>query len=301
MEDLGEMAGIKVFLSYAHRDEALQKEFAEHLGALKREGIIQVWWDHQIPLGSNWDEEISRELETADLILLLVSPSFLNSPFCYEKEMRRAVERHKAGGACVIPIILRACHWEPAPFAQIQGMPKNMKPVTSWPKGERDAVWAEIAKGIHQAAKVCAARQEASTGSFNPKGFQDRFKEDINISLDDDVKAPSSVDKDHLHNHKNNKYNFNVGVCSFLICFLISSAVSIILYNDQLSRNSYEALEKTRIGLIATTLTASLLNSLVLNGIKAKINSLSLAIFISIVLSPIIFFVVFAIVFSFFV
>src|SRR5690242_5153292 len=104
---------IKVFLSYAHEDEELRNELDKNLGALKHENIIAVWSDQQIRPGSDWNEEIVRELETADLILLLVSPAFLNSAFCYSKEMRRAIERHDAGTARVVPIIVRDCYWQP--------------------------------------------------------------------------------------------------------------------------------------------------------------------------------------------
>jgi TIR domain/PEGA domain len=153
------MTGIKVFLSYAHVDETFQKELDQHLGALKHEGIIEIWWDRQLPPGADWNQEILQELEAADLILLLVSPAFLNSDFCYKKEMRCAVERHNAGMARVVPIFLRACHWTPAPFAKLQGLPNDMKPVASWPKGKRDAVWTEVAKGIHRAAEECIAHR----------------------------------------------------------------------------------------------------------------------------------------------
>jgi hypothetical protein len=78
------MAGIKVFLSYAHEDEALQRELGKHLGALKHEGVIEIWWDRQIPPGDDWNQEILKELEAADLILLLISPNFLDSSFCYK-------------------------------------------------------------------------------------------------------------------------------------------------------------------------------------------------------------------------
>ena len=146
--------GVKVFLSYAHKDEDLRDALDEALGALKHERIIEVWWDRKILPGAEWSDEIIRELEAADLALLLVSPAFLNSPYCYEEEMRRAVERHQAGTARVVPIIMRPCHWEPAPFAKLQGLPKDMKPVTKW--RDRDAVLADVAAAIHRVAKELA-------------------------------------------------------------------------------------------------------------------------------------------------
>lgn len=149
---------VKVFLSYSHKDEALWSELNKHISALKQEGIIKVWWDREVLPGGDWNNEVSQELEAADLIFLLISPDFLNSEFCYREEMRRAVKRHEAGTARVIPIILRPCYWAPAPFAKLQGLPEDMKPVTSWPKSKRDMVWAEVAKSIHKAADACAAQ-----------------------------------------------------------------------------------------------------------------------------------------------
>jgi TIR domain/NACHT domain len=150
---------INVFLSYSHKDEALQKELNEHLGALRRELIIETWWDRQIPIGNDWSEDIARELNAADLILLLVSSAFLDPTHCYNKELRRAIERHDAGDARVVPIILRACYWQPAPFAKLQGLPKDMIAVTAAPENKRDEVWAEVARNIHQAAIICSSHK----------------------------------------------------------------------------------------------------------------------------------------------
>lgn len=153
---------IKVFISYAHEDEGLWKELDRHLGALKHESIIEVWSDHKIVPGTDWNESILWQLETADLILLLVSSAFLDSPYCYGEEMQRAVARHKTGTARVVPIALRSCDWELTPFAKLQGLPRRMKPVGEVSKRQRDTVWTEVAKGIRQAAQACAASRPLS-------------------------------------------------------------------------------------------------------------------------------------------
>jgi hypothetical protein len=151
---------IKVFLSYSRVDEELRDELNKHLGALRHEGIIETWSDQEIPIGGDWSEEISEELEGADLILLLVSKDFLDSPFCYTYEMRRAVERHFGGLAVVIPILVHECYWAPTPFAAIQGLPRGMVAVTEMPN--RDRAWAEIAEEIHQVAIEIEARRSPS-------------------------------------------------------------------------------------------------------------------------------------------
>jgi hypothetical protein len=170
---------IKVFLSYAHVDSELEKELNEHLGVLRQEHIIETWHDEQIVPGTDWDADIARHLNEADLILLLISSAFLSSTYSYKTEMESAIKRHHAGAARVIPIMVRPCHWEPAPFAKLQGLPKNMIPVTIHDKrdavrAERDAVWTEVAKGIHQAAQLLIDSRGRANGSYENKQQPDR-------------------------------------------------------------------------------------------------------------------------------
>ena len=99
---------IEVFLSYSHRDEDLREKLTKHLGLLQRQGLISAWFDRKIDAGTEWEQTIDAHLETASIILLLVSADFLASNYCYDIEMQRAMNRHEAREACVIPVILRA-------------------------------------------------------------------------------------------------------------------------------------------------------------------------------------------------
>src|SRR6266446_4956615 len=100
-------AKVEVFYSYAHEDEPFRKELETHLGTLRRQGLITQWHDRNIGAGTDWAQEINAHLNTAHIILLLISSDFIASEYCYSIEMTRAIERHKAGTARVIPIILR--------------------------------------------------------------------------------------------------------------------------------------------------------------------------------------------------
>src|SRR5947209_333656 len=104
--------GIEVFFSYAHEDEKLRLGLEKQLISLKRQGLITGWHDRKIVPGTDWANEIDTHLNTASIILLLVSPDFIASEYCYSIEMQRAMERHKSGEAHVIPIILRPVDWE---------------------------------------------------------------------------------------------------------------------------------------------------------------------------------------------
>src|SRR5436305_11535747 len=98
---------IEVFFSYAHEDEAFLKDLEKHLQNLKRQGLISTWYDRDIEAGKGWEEEIDRHLNTADIIVLLVSPDYMASDYCYSIEMKRAIERHERGEARVVPVLLR--------------------------------------------------------------------------------------------------------------------------------------------------------------------------------------------------
>lgn len=140
--------GIEVFFSYSHKDEKMRQELEKHLSNLKRQRIITGWNDGEIKAGDIWEEEIEAHLSSANIILLLISPDFIDSNYCYEKEMIRAMERHKAGEACVIPVILRPAHWEGTPFGKLQVLPVGAKAITRWE--DRDEAFVSVAKGIQK-------------------------------------------------------------------------------------------------------------------------------------------------------
>ena len=138
-----------IFFSYSHVDEELRDQLEKHLAILKRQGVIETFHDRRIPAGNDLDRSISTELERADVILLLVSPDFLASAYCYDIEMQRALERHSRGEARVIPIILRHCDWHSAPFGMLLAAPRDGKPVKAFP--DLDEAFLQIAQAIRQA------------------------------------------------------------------------------------------------------------------------------------------------------
>ena len=137
---------IEVFFSYSHKDEALRDQLETHLSTLKRKGVIKAWHDRQIGAGKEWAGEIDQKLETAHIILLLVSADFINSDYCMDRELTRSMQRHEAGEARVIPVILRPVDWEGILFSKLQALPKDGKPVTSWK--DTDEAFLNIAKGL---------------------------------------------------------------------------------------------------------------------------------------------------------
>ena len=141
---------VNLFFSYSHRDESLRDELEVHLAMLKRQNVITTWHDRGVGVGGDFAREISDHLERADIVLLLVSPYFLASDYCYDIEMTRALEHHNAGLARVIPVILHPCDWHNAPFGSLLATPRDGKPVSKFPN-QHDAFLA-ITQDIRQAA-----------------------------------------------------------------------------------------------------------------------------------------------------
>ena len=119
--------------------------------------MISVWHDGKIEPGVEWNSRIEHYLDEADVILLLISSDFLASDFCYSTEMDRAIKRHEAGNAQVIPIILRSVDWSGAPFAKLQVLPMGAKPINEWTK--RDTAWTNVSTNIRKAIERLAEHQ----------------------------------------------------------------------------------------------------------------------------------------------
>ena len=137
---------IKFFFCYAREDELLLNNLKKHLMPLKRQGLIEMWYDREISAGMPWEEEISKRLDGAQIILLLISPDFIASDYCYGVEMTQALQRHEAGTAQVIPVVVRPVDIQGTPFAHLQFLPRDARPVTSWEK--IDEAFLDIVKGI---------------------------------------------------------------------------------------------------------------------------------------------------------
>ena len=151
---------LRLFYSYSHKDETMRDALERHLALLKREGIVASWHDRRIMAGQKWKDQIDKHLHEADIILLLISADFLDSEYCYEVEMQRALARHQAGEACAIPVIIRSVDWSGAPFAKLQALPKDAKAVASWENP--DEAWTDVARGLRHAAEELRKRRLAS-------------------------------------------------------------------------------------------------------------------------------------------
>jgi hypothetical protein len=154
---------VEVFISYAHTDEPLKDKLVKMLSPLERSGAIKIWQDRKIIAGELWADAIDRHIRSAQIILFLVSPDFIASDYCFDIEVKIAMQRHANDDAIAMPIILRPCVWDRTRFSICQALPRDGKPVIEWPK--QDRALKEIAVGIEKAIGGSRRRPPAELGA----------------------------------------------------------------------------------------------------------------------------------------
>ncbi len=160
---------LRAFFIYSRKDKEIRDSLEAHLGALKRTSRLHCFHDGEIAAGKNWEPELLAELETADIIIVLVSADSLNSEYC-NKELSRALERHASGEARVIPVLARHVDWHGSPFAHIQILPRNEIPIAK--AADRDEVLskvaAEIRKALDSLTHAIPSHSRKTTASTTP-------------------------------------------------------------------------------------------------------------------------------------
>jgi TIR domain len=138
---------LRIFCGYAHEDKALFEQLKTALAVPIRQEAVSVWHYGDLLPGAQWESEIERELNTADIILLLISPAFIASDYCWSKEMQWAIARNTRGDARVIPILGKTTSdWKTTPLGTLQALPTEARPICTW--RNRDEAFANVADGL---------------------------------------------------------------------------------------------------------------------------------------------------------
>ena len=138
----------KLFYSYSHKDAELRERLATYLAPLRHQKKVLEWYDRKIEPGANWENEISGELDSAHLILLLVTEDFLASEYCFGVEVEKALGRLKRGEAKVAPILFKPCLWQESRFSELQIIPRDARAITSW--SSREEAFVDVANEIRK-------------------------------------------------------------------------------------------------------------------------------------------------------
>ncbi len=195
---------IKIFYVYARKDDRLRSRLEAHLAALRREGLISTWYDQEIVAGSPWETRLDEQLNSANMILLLVSANFMASDYCYSVEMQQALRRAEAGEARVIPILLSPVDWQLAPFAHLRVLPASGKPITSW--SNQDAALASVVQDIRHAIAEFTGLPIKAAGAYTGREQASSLVREQPVVKEPMISTPAELTASVLHAAINRYY-----------------------------------------------------------------------------------------------
>ena len=226
---------VKVFLSYSHRDSAYKEQLCKHLIQLKRNEIIETWTDNLIKPGQLWEEEISKQMENANVFILLISVDFLNSYYCFEKELNVALQKHHDHKAIVIPILIKPCDWENSMISKLQALPGNGRYISR--VRDKNQVYLDIVHAIqHLIEDFSQEDKKAKPPKHKPAKRQTKRQYGLKLSLP--INSPVIVKEDFLNSfndYVSNIYNFS----SRAQKIIVESSAEQKRYRETLPKNQY--------------------------------------------------------------
>jgi predicted GTPase len=223
------MKPLRAFISYSHKDDKYRLALETHLSLLKRQGLIQCWSDRVLRAGQPWEAEIDANLERAELVLLLISPDFLASDYCYERELRKALERHDRGLSILVPIVVRHSAWQSSPLAKFQALPHSAKPISAW--SDQDAAWVSVVEGLRSICIewVLAVDREIHSPIFEP------IEQPHNSSLRVGVFGMTGVGKSTICNYLLRREAMRVS--DLVSCTRVVQQATLSLYKHDIELN----------------------------------------------------------------
>jgi serine/threonine-protein kinase len=113
---------VKVFLCHHENDARYGDELVKHLRSAGGNQQVELWSRRRIRADESARRVVDEKLEQASLILVLMSSDLLACDYCWGVEASAGLQRHRAGRACLVPVIVRACDWRPC-FPGLQHVP----------------------------------------------------------------------------------------------------------------------------------------------------------------------------------
>ena len=196
---------LKLFISYSHTDEQRIDAFTTHIKPLEDKGLIELWYDKKVIRGTPFHEHIDMKLESADIICLAVSASFLSSPECI-KEKLLALKLRDTQGITVFPIILSPCAWKDDAISSLLASPKDGQPITSF--SNMDEAWQDVYSALKTAIQeIISLKQLALTNEFteflqNTELLSKAHSHKTIVHLDDIYVYPELAKYDDLRDYE---------------------------------------------------------------------------------------------------
>lgn len=134
---------IPAFISYAHQDSKFLEEL---LACLNDDTHLELWYDKKIRPGSFWNTEILKQLDRADIVMLLISNNSLSSQYINEKEIKRTLQRDNCAK---VGIYISPVNTASNSLGAFQALPPDLKyPISSYP--DKNVAWTAVRLGIEK-------------------------------------------------------------------------------------------------------------------------------------------------------
>ncbi|MCK8491782.1 toll/interleukin-1 receptor domain-containing protein [Spirosoma sp. RP8] len=163
---------MNAFISYSHQDNQMLDMLHKHLAQLRRDKTIATWTDRLILAGGNLDNDISTSLENSQLFIALLSPDYIASNYCYEKEFQRALQMLSEGKIIIVPIILEPCDWQSTPFGKFKALPNDGKAVSTWEN--KNNAFLDITQNLRKLVSGNGSPAVVQTGEKLPASSMSR-------------------------------------------------------------------------------------------------------------------------------
>lgn len=139
-------SSLPTFIAYSRKDEIFLDQLRAALVPYERIRELEVWYDSLTEPGQLWEREILSRLKRARIIILLLSNDFLQSSYCMDRELPRAMERQARGECELIPIVIRACRYDKLDLGKIQAILPKGKPIDEHDK--KDPAWEAVTRKL---------------------------------------------------------------------------------------------------------------------------------------------------------
>ena len=128
-----------IFISYAHDDGKWHEKLRQMLKPLERQYPDMLWSDVELEAGVDWFAKIGTSLESARVVVLLVSPAFLDSDFIHRHELAPVLEAAVKGEKTIVWLYISACAYQAVGIGKYQAAHDIGKPLDKLKPADQNA------------------------------------------------------------------------------------------------------------------------------------------------------------------
>jgi hypothetical protein len=114
-----------------------------------RDGVLELWDDTRITLGTTWRQELEQALGRASVAILIVSADFLASDFIAENELPILLDRASRGGVRIMTIVAGHCLFSAnQELSRYQSVNPPDRPLEKMKKQEAEQMLLKVAQAV---------------------------------------------------------------------------------------------------------------------------------------------------------